>query len=748
MDYKEFLEKKKIKYESCGFGVELDSLNKNLFDFQKAIVRWSLKKGKAAIFADCGLGKTIMQLEWAKQIDKNILIVAPLAVSKQTIDEGKKFDIDVTRSIDGKLKSKITITNYEQLHKFDMSKVDGIVLDESSILKNYSGKYRNEIIENTRNINYKLACTATPAPNDFMELGNHSEFLGALKRTEMLSMFFIHDSANTQSWRLKAHATRDFWQWICSWAIMMSKPSDIGYNDEGFILPKINIKEHIVNSDQKLDGELFAVQAKTLQERQYARRSTIEKRSDLVANIVSNNEPAIVWCNLNDESNSVKLKSECIEIKGSDSDDYKSKMMIGFKYDDPLKLVTKPKIAGLGMNWQHCNNVVFLGLSDSYEQYYQAVRRCWRFGQKKEVNVHIVVSDIEGSVIENIKRKENDAKIMREEMIKNMCEITKKEIELNNVKIDKYQTKEVIGNNWKITHGDSVEEIKNIESDSIGLSVFSPPFAELYVYNDTVRDLGNSKNYGEFFDHFDFIVKELHRIMMAGRSVVFHCTDIPMMKERDGKIGLKDFPGDLIRLFQKHGFIYHSKTTIWKDPLIEATRTKALGLMHKQIQKDSSRCRCGLPDYIIAMRKDGENKSPIDHPDGFTEFIGENEPTEMGIKYSHITWQKYASPVWMDIRQTNTLNKNHARGENDEKHICPLQLDTIERVLSLWSKEGDTVFSPFAGIGSEGYCSIKMGRKFIGIELKESYFNQAVKNLNEASECFTNDLFQQAGLVV
>jgi DNA modification methylase len=246
--------------------------------------------------------------------------------------------------------------------------------------------------------------------------------------------------------------------------------------------------------------------------------------------------------------------------------------------------------------------------------------------------------------------------------------------------------------------------------------------------------MGNSKNYEDFFKHFDFLVKELYRIIASGRCLSFHCVDIPAMKERDGYIGLKDFPADLIDLFEKHGFIYHSKHIIWKDPLIEATRTKSLGLMHKQIQKDSSRCRAGLPDYLITMRKPGENMKPISHKDGITCYYGKDEPKIQGIKYSHLVWQKYASPVWMDINQSNTLNKVNARDGKDEKHICPLQLDVIARCLELWSYKNDLIFSPFAGIGSEGYQSILMGRKFIGIELKESYYKCAVDNLKNADE--------------
>lgn len=285
------------------------------------------------------------------------------------------------------------------------------------------------------------------------------------------------------------------------------------------------------------------------------------------------------------------------------------------------------------------------------------------------------------------------------------------------------------GENWNMYNGDSCEILQSIPDNSIGYSIFSPPFASLYTYSNSERDLGNCKSEKEFYKHFHFIASQLYRVIQDGRLVSIHCMQIPAMKERDGYIGLKDFRGDIIRMFQKVGFIFHGEVTIWKDPLVEATRTKALGLMHKQLCKDSSRCRQGLPDYIVTMRKPGENKNLISHENGMVTYAGEDD-VKVGV-YSHEVWRKYASPVWFDIRQTNTLNKKGAREEKDERHICPLQLDTIERCLTLWSNPGDIVLSPFGGIGSEGYQSIKMGRKYIGIELKESYYNCAVKNLEQ-----------------
>lgn len=290
------------------------------------------------------------------------------------------------------------------------------------------------------------------------------------------------------------------------------------------------------------------------------------------------------------------------------------------------------------------------------------------------------------------------------------------------------------GDTWSLFRGDCCEVIQGIPNESIDYSIWSPPFASLFSYSDSDRDMGNSRGYEEFFTHFGFLVDHLKRVIVPGRLISVHCIDIPAMKERDGYIGLKDFPGDIIRIFQKAGFVYHSRHIIWKDPLVEAVRTKALGLAHKQLCKDSAMSRAGLPDYLLTFRDPRPNQQNISHGEGFDRFWGTNEPTDRGVKYSHNVWRKYASPIWMDIDQSKTLNRAEGRDEKDEKHICPLQLDVIARAIELWSLEGETVLTPFAGIGSEAYQAVLMKRRAIGIELKESYFNAAVQNLERAEK--------------
>lgn len=719
MTYEEFLKRKQIKFQSTGIE-NPGELNPMLFDFQKDIDRWALKKGKAAIFADCGLGKTPMQLEYGNKINKAInapvLILAPLAVSSQTIREGQKFGVEVKQvEMQADVINGLNITNYEKLEHFNLNKFGAVILDESSILKAYDGKTRTAIIEKCRNIPYKLACTATPAPNDYMELGNHAEFLGVMTRTEMLSTFFIHDGGDTSKWRLKGHAEDKFWEWVASWAVVIRKPSDLGYEDGKFKLPKLNIIEEVVKSPTPT-STLIPIIAQTLMERRQARAESIQQRVERCAEIVRQlGEQFLVWCNLNAESEMLtKAIPGAVEVKGSDSDKHKIESAIGFANGDIKVLVSKPSIFGYGMNFQKCHNMAFVGLSDSYEQFYQALRRCWRFGQEHEVNAYIITSDREGAVIENIKRKEADAERMADAMVQYTKEITKKEIHSTTRETTDYKTAVESGDGWTLYLGDCVELIKKLKNESIHYSIFSPPFSSLYTYSNSDRDMGNCRTDEEFMEHFKFLVTELYRVIMPGRLVSIHCMDLPMMKQKDGVIGLKDFPAEIRQLFENAGFIYHSKVTIWKDPVVEMQRTKALGLLHKQIKKDSAMCRQGLPDYLITMRKPGDNPEKIEH-------TNDTFPVDV--------WQRYASPVWFDINQSNTLNREPARDGKDEKHICPLQLDVIDRALKLWTNPGDIVLSPFAGIGSEGYESLKLNRKFIGIELKESYWNQGVANL-------------------
>lgn len=704
MKYEDFLKQKIKRVDQSGFDPK--SLNAFLFDFQKHIVTKACKAGKYAIFADCGLGKTLMQLEWARQVmmheGKNVLILAPLAVSGQTIQEGRKFGIPISE-IDGG--AKIHITNYEQIDNIDLSNYCGIVLDESSILKNFTGKLRNKITDSFINYKYKLACTATPSPNDPMELGNHAEFLDVMSYSEMLAMYFVHDGGNTSKWRIKGHAVSKFYGWVSTWATMLSNPSDIGFDGSKYILPELRLIEKQVKTEDRDNGQLFNNTAVSATDFNKELRLTKVERMDEVAEIVNNSsEPFIVWVNQNEEEDLVcSLIPDAVAVRGSEKPEIKEKKLLGFAAGDFRVLVTKKKIAQFGLNYQHCNNQVFASLDFSFEGLYQAIRRSYRFGQNKPVNIYLITTDTMQNVVQSINRKQKQFEQMSNNMNKAMNHA--------GAKIAQFNTNEVKNEFFHIKQGDCVQLIKDVPDESIGFSVFSPPFADLYTYSDHIEDMGNSSDYKEFLQQFGYLVKELYRVIKQGRNVAVHCMDLPIQKGKEGFIGLRDFSGMILQAFSDAGFIYHSRVTIWKDPVTEMQRTKALGLLHKQVKKDSTMSRVGIPDYVLIFRKDGEREDPVRSDD---------IPVDL--------WQKYASPVWMDINYSDTLNFREGRDDRDEKHICPLQLPTIERLIHLYTNKGDTVLTPFMGIGSEVYQSVKMGRYGIGFELKESYFNLAVKN--------------------
>lgn len=722
-DYQEFLASKARRVDPTGF--DPDEISGKLYPFQHDIVRWACRKGKACVFADCGMGKTAMQLEWARLVcnhvgeGSRVLIVAPLAVSAQTVREGVKFGIGVTRCRTADdMHNGINITNYEMLGHFEGARVDAVVLDESSILKSYTGKIRTQIIEMFEDVRYKLACTATPAPNDYMELGNHAEFVGAMTRSEMLAMFFMHDGGDTSKWRLKGHAVDAFWDWVSQWAVTITRPSDLGYDNGGFDLPELRIHTVTIETDNADDGRLFAVEAQTLQEQQKARRDTSQIKADHIAQMVNSSDDAwLVWCDLNSESTDLAMSiPEAAEVRGSDTDEWKESSMLGFADGEHRVLITKPSIAGFGMNWQHCHKVAFCGLSNSYEQFYQAVRRCWRYGQTQPVDVYVVVTDQESGIVRNVTAKRDASDSMAKEMVKRSIRV-RTDLSMTERDSMPYVEDEAHGDGWTLKLGDCVERIREIGDGEVGYTVFSPPFASLYTYSNSDRDMGNCADDDEFAEHFKFLVSELYRVTAPGRLVSFHCMNLPTTKERDGFIGIRDFRGDLIRTFQDAGFIYHSEVCIWKDPVTAMQRTKALGLLNKQKNKDSSMSRQGIPDYLVTMRKPGDNQVPIEH---------DNAHFPISV------WQKYASPVWMDVNPSRTLQYRSARANEDERHICPLQLDVIERGIDLWSAPGDLVLSPFAGIGSEGYVAVSKGRRFVGIELKPSYWQCAVNNLKQA----------------
>lgn len=719
-EYIEFLQKKQTSIESSGFDLMDSEMNEKLFPFQKYCVKRAVKAGRFAMFEDCGLGKTLQQLEWAYQVQKHInqpvLILAPLGVIGQTIQEGVKFGYEVKEIgltvFDQDLKAGIYITNYDNMDNIDSYLFGGVVLDESSILKNFNGKIRNELIASFKETKYKLCCTATPSPNDTTELCNHAEFLNVMSRNEMLAMYFVHDGGSTSDWRLKGHAKQAFWDFVSTWAVMLSKPGDIGFSNEGYELPELKVIEDYIETPKRNNGMLFNDVAVSATGYHNELRETINERMKRVSEIVnSSSDSWIVWIGHDEEGDLLrKMIPGAVEVKGSDNKQKKKDNLLGFGKGEFRVLITKLKIAQFGLNYQNCHNQIFASLDFSFESTYQGIRRSYRFGQEYDVNIHLIVTD----TMQNVRKSFEDKQSAFYEMQRAMTHAMNRNIK-NELKLMKtVSQKEYQSDFCHIMNGDCVQLIESIPDESIGFSIFSPPFAELYTYSDKLEDMGNSKDYKEFFVAFNFLVKELYRVMWSGRNVAVHCMDLPIQKGKEGYIGLRDFSGMILKAFEESGFIYHSRVTIWKNPVTEMQRTKALGLLHKQVKKDAAMSRVGIPDYLMIFRKTGNHDHPV-HCD-----------------ISVDTWQKYASPVWMDIDYSDTLNGVKGRDKEDEKHICPLQLQTIERAITLWSNKGDKILTPFLGIGSEVYQSIKMGRYGIGFELKESYFVEAVKNCKNA----------------
>lgn len=728
-DYSAFLVSKTSMQQPDGIEINDSDINQKLFPFQRDLVRFACRKGRAALFADTGLGKTFMSVEWARLMDTSTLIIAPLSVARQTVKEAKKLSVDIKYCRkQSDVSTAITITNYEMVEHFDASVFGAVVLDESSILKSLDGKTKQKLLDMFQDTPYRLCCTATPAPNDIAEIANHSEFLGVMDRNNMLATFFVHDD---NGWRLKGHATQPFYRWMASWGMSVRKPSDLGYSDDGYDLPELSINPVFVDTEYKPIDALFFSGLKGITDRSKVRKATTEERVKYCAEMVNDNtDQWIVWCGLNDEQDAVaRMIPDAVSVQGNDSIDAKVKAIESFQDGTTRVLITKAKIAGFGMNFQNCHRMAFLGLSDSWEAYYQCIRRCWRFGQNKPVEANVILSEAECEIWENVQRKDKEATILRDNLIKHVAEYERAEINMQHSEW-KYNTDTVIRENYTAMLGDSSERMAEIDDESVDLSVYSPPFMSLYTYTPTERDIGNSKTPKEFFDHFQYIIDHLMRVTKPGRLCCVHVAQIAAMLVRDGYIGIKDFRGKTIEAFQDSGWIFHGECCIDKDPQAQAIRTHSKGLLFVQMHKDASWSRPALADYILIFKKPGDNKVPI-QPD-----------------LTNDEWIEYARPIWYGIRESDTLNVVEAREEEDERHICPLQLGTIERCIRLWSNPGETICSPFMGIGSEGYMALKLGRKFIGCELKQAYFDVACKNLAKAAGLKTSaqmDIFDVIG---
>lgn len=761
-NYHEFLHRKAIIYRGSGIQVSPDAIHPFLKPFQRDLTLWALRKGRAAIFADTGLGKTYMEAEWARHIHEHtnlpVLILAPLGVAKQTVRLARNIGLDVAYVRDqSQVVNGVNITNYEMLDHFDPAEFAGVVLDESSILKNLAGKTRQKLTAMFAETPYKLCGTATPAPNDDAEIGQHAEFLGIMSHVEMQATFFVHrepkdevtgkkKSGARQVWNLRKHAEERFYRWLSSWGMSVRKPSDLGYSDDGYILPPLNIKPVYVTADYKPDDQLFFTGLSGIGDRAKVRQATVSARVPAVAELVNaSDEQWIVWCGLNAEADSITaMVPGAVNVQGSDSIDTKTDAIEAFQDGGIRVLVTKPSIAGFGLNFQNAHNMAFVGLSDSWEDYYQAIRRQYRFGQEYPVNVYIVLADIEEQIYANVMRKEAQAKNMSEKLIEHVQRYERAEIDGTAINGWQYQTGEASGQGWRYMMGDSVERLAELADESIDLSVFSPPFQSLYTYSPTERDLGNSRNVDQFNEHFGYIIDHLHRVTKPGRICAVHVADVPAMMVRDGYIGLKDFSGDVIKLFQERGWIYDARIPIDKNQQAQSIRTHSKALTMSSMQRDRSWLRPALPDYILKFRKAGENAEPVKGGMTGDEWIELANPTWPNAFDRCAEWGAWAT--WYGIQESDTLQGwQAARGNDDERHICPLQLGTIERCIRLWTNPGEVVLDPFGGIASTGDQALRLDRHFVGIELKPEYWQVGVRNLRNAeADMNTPDLFSWA----
>lgn len=659
-----------------------------------------------------------MQLEWARHIAEKCLIIAPLSVARQTVRIGAEFGYKVVYAREQKQAiGQLAITNYEMIEHFQPSAFDAVVLDESSILKALDGKARKRLTQMFHKTPKRLCCSATPAPNDQSEIGNHAEFLGVCTMPEMLAMFFVHDE---DGWRLKGHARQAYYDWLCSWAMAIRKPSDLGYEDDGYILPALQTEVHWVKAKAPVAGQMFATGLHGIGDRARVRKATCAERVSAALELIgADSAQWIIWCGLNTESTQFAQAAEnAREVSGNDSAEDKASALEAFQDNKFRVLVTKTKIAGFGMNFQNAHKMLFLGLNDSWEAYYQAVRRCWRFGQTKPVEVHVVLSDHEAEIWENVQAKDKEAQAMSDALIARVAEREKLALGGSDVPSEAIRRDVAAGKNWTAHLGDSCDVLREIETASVHLSVYSPPFASLFTYSNLPNDLGNCHEWDTFFKHYRFIIRELLRVTLPGRNTCVHSADIPLILAKDGEIGLRDFPGKIIEAYQAEGWTFHGRVTIDKDPQAQAIRTHSKALLFVQMEKDSSWSRPAIGDFVLIFRKPGENLVPI-------------RPRE-NQEITRDLWIEWARPVWYGIRESDTLQYTTANDPEDERHICPLQLGVVERCIKLWSNPGEMVLTPFGGIGTEAYQAVKYGRKATLIELKPSYWRIACENLRKA----------------
>lgn len=809
--------------------------------FQKASVLWAAQKGRAVLAADCGLGKGLMQLELGNQIlgatNKPVLMFAPPAVKAQFKLEAAKFHFDIhTLEEEYQIEpTLINVVNYERLmvrntipteeyqeylekwkdyfplevrrtdtqvvmdrFRFAPTQFGGIIGDELSILKHYNASTRENLTRfvDLGKIQYRFGGSATPAPNDFIEWINYSEYLGIMTGDQARAKFFIQDGNSANKYKIMPHAREEFFKWIASFALLIRKPSDLGYDDNGFILPPKKYHLVMLEDWRVPDGEMFSRPAKSLSEQSKLKRDSLEERCQVAADLVNgklkyskwgieddlSQERWIVWCKLNDEGTLLnKLIPDSIEVAGSHSDAYKEKAFIDFREGrGPRVLITKIGIGGLGMNWQaYCRAMVEVSVDHSHEEAKQSQGRIWRFGQTKECHLFTVAMDTEGNILASRERKERqddemyhavkkyvhtDNKIIAKQETPYKMEFTQGDgnkiyqRDINEVVKNGLTKRELELVDWSLILGDSCETMSFLPDASVGHVITSVPFPAMYAYTDSSRDIGNYDDIKGLCDHIKYVFINLLPKMMPGRIASIHLAQAVAHLNSEGYIGLMDFRGPLIQMMNEAGWIFHGERTIEKDPQTERARNNTYGLLFKTVANDAASLRASTSDYLIDFRAPGNDAEPIkallasldtgctkyDCPDGWI-----TEP--MWINWASNVWYKYRKGMkwWEGIDVTNVLGAKKgamgvtdARGKDDVRHLCELQLDVIERSIALHSNPGDLIVDPFNGIFSSGWQAILMGRRYFGSELKEEYYRASLKNAQKISiEVRQKDMF-------
>lgn len=813
LDYKEFLEKKIVVAKDYGTDIEINQLNEKLLPHQKDIVKWSISGGRRAIFASFGLGKTIMQLELAVQVsnitNKPFLIVMPLGVVGEFKDDLEFLYPEKTIKyitdndlIDEVNKDIIYVTNYERIRKGDViaESFGGVSFDEASILRNLKTETTNYVLKHFSNVNYRFVATATPTPNDFIEILNYADYLGVIDRGHALTRFFQRDSTKAGHLTLYPNKKEEFWKWVSTWAVFINKPSDLGYDDDGYILPKLNFNEICVENLQQGDivnkyGErvLFKDTTKSLVDVSREKSESIEIRVNKALEIVNNNSDKnwILWHHLEAERLELNRKFKDYSIKsvyGSQTNEEKENLLIDFKHSKYQILSTKPKIAGSGCNFQHsCYNMIFVGIDYKFNDFIQAIHRCYRFKQSHEVNVYAIFTQNEYDVLKALKEKWRNHIELQTEMI-NLV----REYGLNTDKIKSDMKRQIFNkrrtakiSNATVFNEDTVKIHEEMPDNHTDMILTSIPFGDHYEYSDNYNDFGHNHGNDEFFKQMDFLTPNLLRTLKPGKIAAIHVKDRIRYSYQNGTsfTTISDFSGQTVSHFIKHGFYLIGKITVTTDVVRENNQTYRLGWSEQC--KDATKMGVGLPEYILLFRKapthsdnayadepckktkeeytranwqldahaywksDGNRffsskelqsmdvakivkhwkKHNLDEVYSFQEHLNVCEILESQEKLSSLfmTLPNHSNNdlVWTDINRMNTLNTNQANRKK-EKHICPLQLDIIERLINRFTMKGDLVDDPFGGLFSTAYKCLEMERKAISTELNPEYYDDGL----------------------